>query len=226
VRTERSADVGGMPRNGGRAAGVDANLQLRPVSARSRAWFAMLAVVLPVALSLLLPLFGGPSTGAAYWIRETLWASRALEQWLGPVLVAIVAGAIWLVTDRLLLRHDLRIEDSGIDIRTTLYRRRLRWAELDLPAARVVDIDEHPENKPLFKSNGVSIPGFRSGWFRSRAFARLFVATAGGSRLLWLPTTLGYTLLLEPGSPAALLERLRQRSGSSGAVAAHGGRLR
>ena len=215
-----------MPRNGGRAAGVDANLQLRPVSARSRTWFAMLAFVLPVALSLLLPLFDDRSTGAARWIHDTLWASRALEQWLGPVLVATVAGTIWLVNDRLLLRHGLRIEDGGIDIRTTLYRRRLPWAELDLAAARVIDIDEHPENKPLFKSNGVSIPGFRSGWFRSRAFARLFVATAGGSRLLWLPTTLGYTLLLEPGSPAALLERLRQRSGSSDAVAAHGGRLR
>ena len=216
-----------MPRNGGRAAGVDANLQLRPVSARSRAWFAMLAFALPVGLSLVLPLFfDDRSAGAARWIRDTLWASRALEQWFGPVLVAVVAGAIWLLTDRLLLRHDLRIEDGGIDIRTTLYRRRLRWADLDLAAARVIDIDEHPENKPLFKSNGVSIPGFRSGWFRSRAFARLFVATAGGSRLLWLPTTLGYTLLLEPGSPAALLERLRQRSGSSGAVAAHGGRLR
>jgi hypothetical protein len=226
VRIERSADVVGMPRNGGSSAGADASLQLRPVSARSRAWFAMLAFVLPVALSLVLPLFDGGSSGGPRWIHETLGASRALEQWFGPVLVAVVAGAIWLVTDRLLLRHDLRIEDGGIDIRTTLYRRRLRWAELDLPAARVIDIDERPENKPLFKSNGVSIPGFRSGWFRSRAFARLFVATAGGSRLLWLPTTLGYTLLLEPCSPAALLERLRQRSGSSGAVAAHGDRLR
>jgi len=226
VRTERQVDVAGMPWNGGRAAAADANLQLQPVSARSRMLFGMLAFALPVTLSIVLPLLGDGSMGASRWIHDTLWASRAVEQWLGPVLVAVVAGAIWLVTDRLLLRHDLRIDGAGIDVRTTLYRRRLAWSDLDLAAARVIDIDEHPDRKPLLKSNGVSIPGFRSGWFRSRAFAKLFVATAGGSRLLWLPTTLGYTLLLQPRNPAALLERLRERSGSTGTTAPRAGGLR
>ena len=226
MRTERRVDFAGMPRNGGRTAAADAELQLQPVSARSRAWFGMLAFVLPVTLSFVLPLLDDQPTGASRWIHETLWASRVVEHWFGPLLVAAVAGAIWLVTDRLLLRHDLRIDDTGIDIRTTLYRRRLRWVDLDLSAARVIDLDETPERKPLLKSNGVSIPGFRSGWFRSRALAKLFVATAGGSRLLWLPTTLGYSLLLQPGSPAALLERLRQRSSSLGTTTADGARAR
>jgi len=44
-------------------------------------------------------------------------------------------------------------------------------------------------------------------------------------RLLWLPTTLGYTLLLQPRNPAALLERLRERRNPTGAAAADG-RLR
>ena len=220
MRTDRQVDIAPMPWNGGRAAAADANLQLQPVSGRSRMLFAMLAFVLPVTLSIVLPLLGDGSTGASRWIHETLWASRAVEQWLGPILVAAVAGVIWLVMDRLLLRHELRIDGSGIDIRTTFYRRRVAWAELDLSAARVIDIDEHPDRKPLLKSNGVSIPGFRSGWFRSRAFAKLFVATAGGSRLLWLPTTLGYTFLLQPRNPAALLERLRERTNPTGAAAA------
>jgi hypothetical protein len=225
VRTERPVDIAGLPWHGARATAADAGLQLQPVSTRSRALFAMLAFGLPVALSVVLPLFGNGSNGASRWIHDTLWASRAVEQWLGPVLVAAVAGVIWLVMDRLLLRHELHIDGSGIDIRTTLYRRRVAWAELDLSAARVIDIDEHPDRKPLLKSNGVSIPGVRSGWFRSRAFAKLFVATAGGSRLLWLPTTLGYTFLLQPRNPAALLERLRERTNPTGAAAA-GGRLR
>ena len=219
MRTEGSARVGGMPAHAGPSAG-DADLQLQPVSTRSRAWLALLAFVLPVTLSVLLPLFDTEPTGATRWIHETLGTQRALEHWLGPLLVATITGAIWLVTDRLLLRHDLRIDDAGIDIRTTLYRRRVGWVDLDLASARVLDIDEHPERKPLLKSNGVSIPGFRSGWFRSRAFARLFVATAGGSRLLWLPTTLGYALLLQPRNPAALLEQLRKRSDASRATTA------
>jgi hypothetical protein len=223
VRTERFG-VAGMAAGSQPDAGDD-NLQLEPVSMRSRIWAAMLTFVLPVTLSLVLPLFDNDPSGATRWIHETLRTQRALEQWLGPLLVAAVAGAIWLVIDRLLLRQDLRIDAAGIDIRTTLYRRRLAWPELDIAAARVIDIDEHPERKPLLKSNGVATPGFRSGWFRSRALAKLFVATAGGSRLLWLPTTLGYTLLLQPRNPAALLEQLRLRSKANPA-AARGDRLR
>lgn len=210
-----------------RARSKRSDLQLQPVSSRSRMLCALLSFVLPVVLGIVLPLFGAGNNASARWIHETLRTQAALDHWLGPILVAGVAGAIWFVIDRLLLRHDLRIDANGLDIRTTMYRRRVAWADLDLAAARVIEIDEHPETKPLFKSNGVSIPGFRSGWFRSRAFAKLFVATAGGSRLLWLPTRLGYTLLLQPQNPRALLAEL-QRHASAGAIAsaAGGSRLR
>jgi hypothetical protein len=226
MRTERPIGVAGI-RAGNRPAGSDANLQLEPVSARSRMLMAFLSVVLPVALSIVLPLFGEGNSARARWIHETLRTQAALERWLGPVLVAAVAGAIWLVIDRLLLRQNLRLDATGLDIKTTMYRRRIAWSDMDLAAAGVIDIDEHPENKPLLKSNGISIPGFRSGWFRSRAFAKLFVATAGGSRLLWLPTKLGYTLLLQPRNPGALLEQLRQRSGAiHGSATTRDARLR
>jgi hypothetical protein len=217
VRTDRWIGAAGVPA-GKRTAGGEATLQLAPVSARSRFWLAFLSFVLPVVLSIVLPLFGHGDSLRARWIRETLQTQVALERWFGPILVAGVAGAIWLVIDRLLLRRDLRLDASGLDIRTTLYRRRIALPDLDLAAARVIDIDEHPQCKPLLKSNGVSLPGFRSGWFRSRAFTKLFVATAGGSRLLWLPTKLGYTLLLQPVSPGGLLDVLKQRAAEHAAT--------
>jgi hypothetical protein len=90
-----------------------------------------------------------------------------------------------------------------------------------LDAAREGAIDEHPELKPMLKSNGMALPGFRSGWFRSRAFKKLFVATAGGERLLWLPTRRGFALLLQPRQPQALLDRLHELA----AAAATGERM-
>ena len=69
------------------------------------------------------------------------------------------------------------------------------------------------------KSSGVALPGFRSGWFRSRTSSKLFVAVSGGSRLLRIPTRKGYTLLLQPGDPNALLARLRELSQAAIAVA-------
>src|SRR5690606_41086090 len=49
---------------------------------------------------------------------------------------------------------------------------------------------------------------FRS--FRLRNGNKALVATVGGRRALWLPTQLGYDLLLEPVRPQALLDRLRE----------------
>lgn len=224
--TERSGrDIDARYRNRQRSR-EDARLQLQPVGTHSRIYLALLCFVLPVTLSVVVPLFSQQPTAASRWIHETLRTQRALEQWLGPMLVAALAGAIWLVIDRLLQRHELSIDDDGLDIRTTLYHRHMAWADLDLAAARVIDIDQHPETKPLWKTNGVAVPGFRSGWFRSRRFRKLFVATAGGWRLLWLPTRLGYTLLLQPEHPGTLLERLRSMSNQSASAATRDAGLR
>lgn len=198
-----------------RPGNADPRLQLVPASARSRLSLWLLTFVLPVAMSLALPQLSHRPVHAAHWVSENLRAPRWLEPETRTVMVALFAGSICLLLDRLLHRHRLSVDATGIEIATTLYRRHLSWTQLDLAAARVTDMDEHPEFKPMLKTNGFALPGFRSGWFRARNFGRLFVASAGGSRLLRVPTHEGYTLLLQPGDPQSLLVRMRQLSESS-----------
>jgi len=192
------------------ASSPDPRLQLEPASGRSRLWLVLLTVVLPVSLSLLLPLLAGGDNPATRFIDDSLVASRWLGRWIGPLLVAAITVVAWRVLDRLMHRHRLQVDDKGLAIATTFYRRQLALSDLQLDTARVVDLDEHPELKPMIKSNGMALPGFRSGWFRSRGFKKLFVASAGATRLLWLPTRKGYDLLLQPRQPQALLDRLRE----------------
>lgn len=198
----------------------DPRLQLEPASGRSRLWLLLLTVALPVLLSLLLPLLAdGGQPPALRWFADSLAAPEWLDLLLGPLLVAAVTGAIWFALDRLMHRHRLRLDGAGLGIVTTFYRQHLALPELRLDAARVVAIDEHPELKPMLKSNGMALPGFRSGWFRSRTFKKLFVASAGGKRLLWLPTTRGHALLLQVRQPQLLLERLRALAADATPVA-------
>jgi hypothetical protein len=194
---------------------LDPRLQLEPASGRSRLWLLLLTVVLPVSLSLVLPLLAGGDNATAHLIDDSLVASRWLDQLLGPLLVAAITGVAWFVLDLLMRRHRLRLDAAGLEIATTFYRQKLALSELLLDTARVVSIDEHPELKPMLKTNGMALPGFRSGWFRSRAFKKLFVATAGGEQLLWLPTRRGHALLLQPRHPRDLLQRLGELAGDS-----------
>ncbi len=205
-----------------RLAPADARLQLVQVSARSRMWIAVLTFFLPLALSILLPQFAHGSTSARRWMGASLLVERWLESWSGPAMIALLLVVAWIAVDRLVHRHRLTIDAAGIDVATTLYRQRLAWTDLDLSTARVIEMDEHPESRPLLKTSGVSLPGFRSGWFRSRNFSKLFLAVSGGSRLLRIPTREGYTLLLQPGDPGALLARLRELADAGrGTGAAH-----
>ena len=113
---------------------------------------------------------------------------------------------------------------AGIEVATSFYRRRMVWPELRLEDARIVSLGEHPELKPALKSNGYALPGFRSGWFRTRKLAKVFVATAGGDRVLWIPTTRGFDLLLQPRNPAATLERMKTLAAPPGVAPGHRGR--
>lgn len=193
----------------------DPRLQLEPISGRSRLWLLLLTVALPVSVSLVLLLLAGGDNAAARLIDEGLATSRWLDQLFRPLLVAAITSLAWFALDRLAHRHRLQLDAGGLEITTTFYRQKLALSELQLDAARVISIDEHPEHKPMLKTNAMALPGFRSGWFRSRALKKLFVATAGGEQLLWLPTRRGHSLLLQPRQPRALLQRLRELAADS-----------
>lgn len=190
--------------------GNDPALQLVPASGRSRVFLFAITVGAPVLATMLGVAMGHVPTG------ESLWGTgnRGGDALVAMLAVALVMGAIALFLDRMLERHRLLLDAGGIEVATTFYRQRIAFAELKLDAARVVRLDEHPELKPLLKSNGYALPGFRSGWFRLRNWQKAFVATSDGERALWLPTSRGFGLLLQPRDPQRLLDRLRERVSS------------
>lgn len=185
---------------------TDPRLDLAPPATAVRVWLFALVVALPLAITATPMVVGLASSGSKH-----IAAVNAIATWAGVLGgVCVLVLAIWAILERALRRHRLGVDASGIEIATTFYKRRVPLAELDLDHARVIDLDEHTELKPLFKTSGFALPGLSSGWFRSRGLRKLFVASVGGKRLLWLPTRAGYDLLLQPRNPQALLDRLRE----------------
>ncbi len=183
---------------------VPERMQLRPISTRSRAWLIGLTAVLPMVVCSVAVgmMFGGDRPAP-------LNAGSLL------LLAAIVmCGIFCAYLLRSFRRHHISLDTAGIEVATTFYRRRLAFPDLDLAAARVVDLAEHTELRPMLKTNAVDVPGFKSGWYRLRNWQSALVAVSDGPRVLWLPTRLKYGLLLQPLQPQELLDRLRELAGT------------
>lgn len=187
--------------------GTNAQVQLEAPGGRAYLILFLLTVALPTLLVGLLPWLAADAPPAVAVIASD---SLVMSRLLGAGLLLAITLSVYVGIVLLMRRHRLRMDATGLEVATTFYTRRLHWEQLRLDAARVVDIDERTELKPMLKSNGVAMPGFRSGWFRSRGFSRMLVATAGARRLLWVPTQEGYDLLLQPRKPAVALERMKQ----------------
>jgi hypothetical protein len=139
-------------------------------------------------------------------------AARARPSALLLVLPVIMfAFALMALTLR---RRRVRLQDGELVVHAGLHSCRVPIASLDLAQARIVDLNEHTALKPMLKTFGASLPGYRAGHFRLRDRGRAFVLLTGARRVLVLPELSGRRLLLGVEKPQALLDALtaaRQR---------------
>lgn len=159
----------------------------------------------PGSAWLLLVLLGGVLPLA---IIGALWLMREPMHGVLPALVAI--PLILALLALAMRRRSVELRDGMLDVRATLFRKRVPVAALDLGRARVVDLAERTELRPWLKSNGMSVPGFHAGHFRLRGdFGKAFCLLTQRQRVLWLPLRGGKEqLLLSLERPQALLDAL------------------
>lgn len=124
--------------------------------------------------------------------------------------IALLLLPVWAALDWALRRQRLAIGSEGLVVTTSFYRRNLPLAALRLEQARVVNLDEHIELRPRWKTNGTALPGIKQGWYRLANGNKALVSIRRGHRVLWLPTDAGFDLLLEAVDARQLIEHLRQ----------------
>ena len=179
--------------------------QLQPASFRTRLWLFLLAVVLPIGITVGALALVADDPAPKHLIGNSAWLTNVAVA-IGLLTLCLIIH--WIIA-RALRRHHVTLDGDGLGLATTFYTRKLDWNALQPQQARVIDLDEQTEFRPMLKTNGTGLPGFHSGWFRLRNRRKALLAMAGGPRVLYLPTTLGYDLMLQPRQPQALLLRLR-----------------
>lgn len=209
-----------MPRPDASANG-DPRMQLAPIPASTRAWLFALAVGLPVAITAI----ALASAMAADGPKRLVAGSEAATWLVSLGGLAALTLALWAVLDRLMRRHALTLGADTLEVRTGFNTCKMAYADLRLDEARVVDLAERPEYRPMLKLNGTGLPRYQGGWYLLRDRSRAFVAITGGPRVLWIPGRGKHALLLQPRQPQALLEALRA-SVATGHLSVDPGRTR
>jgi hypothetical protein len=122
--------------------------------------------------------------------RWLAWLRRLLERWSTQTTYEIT-------------RRSLRI-------RGTLYGRRIPRRVLSAAEARPTDLSAEPSLVPVRRTNGIGLPGYGAGWFRLASGERVLAFLTDRNRVVYVPTTAGYTLLLSVEDPARFVDELRR----------------
>jgi hypothetical protein len=162
------------------------------------------ALIFPLLIGLLLPL------GLAMAMLAGADDKREILPVLPTVLVLPLAAAFLAHS---MHRRRIMLGDKGLLVRRFPWPRWIKLAELDLAAARILDLEEHPELRPVWKIAGTGLPGFRSGLFRLRDRRRATVLLTSWRRVLVLPRRDGTLVMLSPERPDALLQAMQRAAG-------------
>jgi hypothetical protein len=109
-------------------------------------------------------------------------------------------------------RSRFELTDGALRLRGDLWGRTIPFDRLLVERARIVNLQGEPPLQPVSRRMGTGMPGFASGWFRLRNGEKSLLYITDRSRVLYVPTSDGYSLLLSPTRPDAMLAELRQRA--------------
>lgn len=130
------------------------------------------------------------------------------------LLVLVIPGVILLLLQTLMQKAKntrFEIGDQHLQIFYPKYGRSLNLSDLDLAAARVLDLGLEQAYKPALRTNGVGMFGFGAGWFRLKNGQKALLFVSDRHQVLCLPTRLDYVLMLSPQNPQVFLQALQTR---------------
>ena len=101
------------------------------------------------------------------------------------------------------------VSAAGLRLRGDLYGRFIPAESLRLDAARRVDLTATADLQPRRRTLGTGLPGYQSGWFRLANGESALLYLTDRRKAVYVPTAIGYSLLISPDDPDAFVSALR-----------------
>jgi len=104
------------------------------------------------------------------------------------------------------------ISPEGLRIRGDIYGRMVPAVSLIAGESKRIDLQKESPYRPRLRTNGIGLPGYRSGWWKLRNGEKALLFVTDLSNVVYVPTRQGYCLLLSPERPEVFLQSLRMVS--------------
>ena len=133
--------------------------------------------------------------------------------WIPVVLVLLISlvGVLVVVKSLSGARNStFTLSPAGLAIRGDLWGRTIPAAQLRGALARVVDLRAETALAPARRTAGTGLPGYRSGWWRLANGEKALIYVTTTERVVHVPTTAGYSVLLSVTEPERFVAQLRE----------------
>jgi hypothetical protein len=137
-----------------------------------------------------------PGSSGPFWLLAAI----------GVFLVAMVFLFAYMAYSSRNVKFEL--SDSGLQITGDIYGRTIAVGSLVVDGAKILDLDHDTDYRLKWRTNGAGLPGYKAGWFKLRNGEKSLVFVTDTRRVVYLPTTEGYSLLMSVAKPSEFTQAL------------------
>ena len=111
-------------------------------------------------------------------------------------------------------RHSrFEVGNGQLRLAGDFWARSIPLQSLRLERAAILDLTQARDYAPHRRTLGTGLPGYASGWFRLRNGEKALAYLTRRDSVVYIPTSLGYSLLLSADRPREFLTALRSQRG-------------
>jgi len=139
-------------------------------------------------------------------------ASKSL--WFFAIISLVLVGALvlmlWLAWSMQNVRFT--VSHEGLRLQGDLWGRLIPLKSLKLDEAVATNLNTDKDHQPKWRTMGTGLPGYSAGWFKLRNGVKALLYVTDRTRVVRIPTTEGYTVMLSVNDPAFLIDVLRKQT--------------
>ncbi len=99
---------------------------------------------------------------------------------------------------------------DSIKVRIPMYTKTIKRSDIYADQVRVIDMNAPGSPRLGMRTNGIGLPGFQGGWFRLSGGGKVLAAITDRSKVVVIPTRLGYDIMASVKNPEALIASLKR----------------